>query len=132
MPARLTPDQMYLRSWTEAQWQRIVEGVAHVGGWLWFHAPDNMPRVSRRGTSYVQAIRAGFPDLVLVKGRRSLCVELKTETGRVAPEQLRWLDALATAGHDVALWRPRDQALMERVLLHGDDVPPWVPGTSGR
>ncbi len=53
-------------------------------GWRLYHTRD-----SRRSP-------AGFPDLVLVsRGRgRLLFVELKSDTGRVRPEQAEWLDVL--------------------------------------
>lgn len=125
MPARLTAEQLYLRSISEAAWQRVVQGIADVAGWLSYHAPDNRPRPRRGGGTYVQNVRAGFPDLVLVKGPRIVYAELKTETGKPTPDQLRWLRALATAGADVAVWRPSDQAIVEGVLLRGAAVPPW-------
>ena len=46
--------------------------------------------------------------------RRLLAAEMKSETGRVRPEQQEWLDVLAAAGAETAIWRPRDaQAVME-------------------
>lgn len=125
MKPPLSPNEAYLRSITEKQWQRIVEGVAEVGGWLVYHAPDNRPVTSGRGRRYVQAVRAGFPDLVLVRGGRLVVVELKTMTGRVSPEQSRWLAELRNAGVEVAVWRPSDERTMESVLLHGERIETW-------
>lgn len=52
----------------------------------------------------------GFPDLVLVNTRtgRILWRELKTNKGRISPEQREWLDGLTAAGQDAGVWRPND------------------------
>lgn len=65
---------------TEKQLQeRIVRTARRLGwrdAWTWksIHSPK------------------GWPDLVLAKGLRLLIVELKSETGKVTPEQQTWLD----------------------------------------
>ena len=48
----------------------------------------------------------GFPDLVIAGPRGVLFRELKTQRGKVTPEQQRWLDALTAAGQNAAVWRP--------------------------
>lgn len=63
-------------------------------GWFVYHTYD-----SRRS-------QRGFPDVVAVKGSRLLFVEFKSEKGKVRPEQVEWLDALAYAHDDVYLVRP--------------------------
>ena len=70
---------------TEADLQQLLTDAAELNGWLVFHDND-----SRRNA-------AGFPDLVLVHGRygRVLFLELKSEIGRVRPEQHVWMDALS-------------------------------------
>lgn len=52
----------------------------------------------------------GFPDLVLVNTRtgRVLWRELKTNKGRVSPDQQAWLDGLTAVGMDACVWRPND------------------------
>jgi hypothetical protein len=47
----------------------------------------------------------GWPDLVIV-GNGVVFVELKTERGRVRPEQQAWHDDLKRAGAEVYIWRP--------------------------
>ena len=83
--------------------ERTLEGhvvnAARKLGWLAYHTYD-----SRRSAP-------GFPDLVLVHPRTYNAVifaELKTEKGRVSPEQQIWLDSLADAGARTYVWRPRD------------------------
>lgn len=124
MSARLTVEQRQLRLVTEAAWQTTVQQLASLAGWKHFHAPDNMPRTSRRGTVYVQNVRAGYPDLTLVKGDRLIFAELKRETGKPSPEQVDWLAALAAVpGVETYLWRPSDRDQVMAVL--GLKQPAW-------
>lgn len=76
--------------------QRIID-TATALKWRSFHVFD-----SRRS-------EPGWPDLVLLRPPRLLFVELKSEKGRLTPEQQRWLDLLAQVpGVETAVWRPRD------------------------
>src|SRR5665213_1045292 len=91
---------------TEAQWQRKVVDLATYCGWLSYHPYD-----SRRST-------AGWPDLAMVRKGRLVLAELKSEHGRVTPEQRQWLAALsACPGTEVFVWRPSQWADVQRVLL---------------
>lgn len=63
---------------------------------------------SGRWLTAVQGDGKGFPDLVLAGPSGVLFRELKSAEGRLSVEQQAWLDALATAGGDVAVWRPSD------------------------
>ena len=82
---------------TEAELQAAIVDVAELAGWLVFHDHD-----SRRNP-------AGLPDLICVKPPRVVFIELKSDTGRVRPEQRTWLDALAECDTLAsALVRPDD------------------------
>ena len=90
---------------SEKQFQAQVLQLAKLSGWLTYHTHD-----SRRS-------QAGFPDLVLVRPPAILFAELKSETGRVRPEQAAWLEALGgcrTVG--ARLWRPGDWPEIEETL----------------
>lgn len=90
---------------SEATLQVRVEAIARVHGWLAYHTHD-----SRRS-------QAGFPDLTLVRDGRIVFAELKSETGRLRPEQREWLEQLGRAT-EVWVWRPSDylSGEIERVL----------------
>lgn len=93
---------------TEAAFQTAIIQLATLAGWLCHHEYD-----SRRSTP-------GYPDLTLTRNGRLLICELKTERGRVRPEQRAWLAALAQCpGVEVALLRPHDWPTIEAALLHG-------------
>jgi len=81
---------------TEAQLLTNVRQMAKLGGWLQFHDTD-----SRRNSP-------GLPDLVLLHPETGqlLFAELKSQTGRIRPEQQQWIDALHRGGHTVRVWRP--------------------------
>lgn len=81
---------------TEAELQTNVRQAARLGGWLTYHTND-----SRRSDK-------GFPDLVFVHPitGRTVYAELKSERGRIRPEQRQWIEALERGGHDVHVWRP--------------------------
>ena len=85
---------------TEKQWQKAVEREARRGGWMFYH------------TRYSLGSGAGFPDLVLVRGKRVIFAELKSDTGKLTPKQEEWAAALLGAGAEWHLWRP----------MHADQV----------
>ena len=78
---------------SEAELQDAVIQLAVLLRWRWHHCHD-----SRRTQS-------GYPDLHLVRGGRSLFVELKVGRNRPTKEQQAWLDDLERAGHEVRVWR---------------------------
>ena len=59
---------------------------------------------------------AGYPDFSLLHGRRHVYAEIKSEKGKLAPEQRAWLLALLQAGHEVYLFRPSNWSLVVDVL----------------
>jgi len=90
---------------TEAELLAAVIETARVLGWRTAHF-----RAARRAHGWstpLQGDAAGFVDLVLVR-ERIVAVELKTERGRLRPEQESWLEALERAGAEVHIWRPTD------------------------
>lgn len=105
----------------ETAWQDQVLGLADLGGWATFH-PGHGGHGSRhdgthRPTLMQTKTGKGFPDLILVRGPDLLIRELKTDKGRLSPEQRVWIGRLEAAGVDVAIWRPKDiNEVRERLL----------------
>ena len=88
---------------SEKGFQSQVLELARLSGWRCYHTFD-----SRRSA-------AGFPDLCLVRRPLVLFIELKSETGRLRPEQAAWLAVLrGCEGVEVRLWRPGDWSEIER------------------
>ena len=110
--AAKTPDRPRM---TEAQFQRQVIALARMTGWK---VAAFRPAMNARGEwrTPVQGDGKGWPDLVLVKGDRVLFRELKRDKTYLEPEQKAWRDALLAAGADWAIWRPKDEALIEATL----------------
>ncbi len=90
---------------SEADFQQQIIEAAEACGWWVFHDTD-----SRRN-------RAGFPDLMLLRGIDLLFLELKAKGGRVRPEQQEVIGRLKQVRRvhaDVAY--PRDWPEIEAVL----------------
>lgn len=81
---------------TEADLQNMVLDLCKHMNLLAYHVYD-----SRRSVP-------GFPDLVIVGATDVLYRELKTQKGRLRPEQDQWLEALHATGANASVWRPSD------------------------
>lgn len=90
---------------SEADWEKTLVQLAHLNGWL--VAGFRTAQVGKSWQTPVRHDAKGWPDLVLVR-ERIVFVELKTNRGRVRPEQDDWIAALEHAGQEVYIWRPRD------------------------
>jgi len=83
---------------SEKELQRAVLALAAVYGYRAYHTHD-----SRRS-------HKGFPDLTLVGRGRVIFAELKSQGGKVSPDQADWLADLQRVGGTVRayVWRPSD------------------------
>jgi hypothetical protein len=100
---------------SEADWQRQVVELAGILGWQHLH----VRRTIGRGKKWVTATNLkGFPDLLLWHEtmRRIVAAELKTNKGRVQPEQLDVLRSLQAAGMETFVWRPDDLDDVKHIL----------------
>jgi hypothetical protein len=117
VPVVMNPPLEWInRQVTEAELQRQVLQLAHTFGWESFH-----PRFSWRS-------RKGYTDLTLwnpearmfpVQIPCVIWVELKTETGKVTPEQAATHLSMRKAGLTVYVWRPSDWPEILNVLSFG-------------
>ncbi len=88
---------------SEARFQAQVVTLARLLGWVAWHCV--MPKRSA----------AGLPDLLLLRDR-ALWFELKSERGRLRPEQIAFIARLKDAGQEVHVLKPSDWPEIERLL----------------
>ncbi len=103
-----------LPSPTEEQFQEAVIKYAQLMGWRVAHFRP--ARTAKGWRTAVGADGVGYPDLTMVRYPRVIFAELKTDKGRISKAQAAWLDDLGGAGQEVYVWRPRDWAMIERML----------------
>jgi hypothetical protein len=100
----------------ETAFQACVLEVARLAGWRSLHI-----RPARRADGSwrtpVAGDGKGWPDLTLVRPPRLLFCELKSERGKLRPEQSDWLDALRLLPQaEVFVWTPADWDSLVEVL----------------
>ncbi len=95
-------------AWSEDEFQDRVIHEAKFSGWHYAHF---RPAQTEKGWRTAMQGDKGFPDLVLARGGVVILTELKSEKGRVTPDQEYWIKA---AGAQV--WRPSDWATIQKVL----------------
>ena len=81
---------------TEKMFQGRVIQALRVLGYTYYHTFNSIRSVK------------GFPDLIALHPgkKRILAIEVKTETGKVTPEQNEWLSSFAKCGVETWLLRP--------------------------
>lgn len=98
-------------------------GLAVMLGWEHIHFRPALTKAGYR-TPGSGSMAKGWPDLVLVRGRRLIFAELKSDKAKTTPEQDQVLDILRGltahwdpgAGIEVYVWRPRDLDDIARIL----------------
>lgn len=91
------------RQESEAHFTQRVIQTARWHGWKVTHFRPSRTQSGRWATAVQGDI--GSPDLLLARDGDVLLAELKTDTGRLRPEQREWL---AHLGDRAVVWRPRD------------------------
>jgi hypothetical protein len=90
---------------TEAQFLRQVQHLAALFSWRAYH-----PQLSKWS-------ERGWPDLALVRPPRLILAELKSEKGKLTPQQTEWLEDLAACpGVECFTWRPSDFEFIVEIL----------------
>lgn len=102
---------------SEADFQAAVIDLARVNGWRVVHFRP--ARTEQGWRTPVAADGKGFPDLVCCGRGRVIFVELKSQQGRIRPEQQQWLDSLQAVGAEAYVWRPSDWPHVQEVLQRG-------------
>lgn len=83
--------------------QRVAVGQLRKAGVRFFAVPNGGLRTGATAAKlWQEGVSSGVPDLVIVDppstGKVGTVVEVKTDKGRVSPEQQAWLDAFSARG----------------------------------
>ena len=82
---------------TEKQFEAQVKHLAYLFRWKYYHTWRSIHSP------------AGFPDCVMIRDKRIVVAELKSEKGKVTLLQEGWLEAFrATGMAEAYLWKPSD------------------------
>jgi hypothetical protein len=83
-------------------------------GTYWFHPANGGARTAIEGAVLKACgVRAGTPDLILIKDGRTYGLELKADKGRVSPAQTKAHEEMRAAGVTVAVATGIDDALAQ-------------------
>lgn len=102
---------------SEEEFQQQVIDLAHYCNWTVAHF--RKARTLKGWVTPVQADGKGWPDLVLVRHFTIIFAELKSEKGKLTPEQQNWIDLLSNVGDkdvQVYIWRPENWDKIEATL----------------
>ena len=85
-----------------------------VPGIYWFHPANGGGRSAIEGAILKACgVRAGTPDLILIKDGRTYGLELKADKGRVSPAQAQAHEEMRKAGAEVAVATGIDEAIKQ-------------------
>lgn len=105
---------------TEHQEGRWLMQYCKLKGYLFTHVKNETGRPIRGQRvrnykamwDYMDGVRAGFPDFVVIANGKLKIIELKRRKGgKISPAQQEWIDALQAAGIDAAVCRGADEAI---------------------
>lgn len=101
---------------TEQQFTNELLKWAKAYGWKRFHTRTSGRMSNGKAIPTTQGDK-GFPDLVLLRGKRLLFAELKVGKNKPSDEQLAWIAALDDIHTvEVHLWRPEQWSQILVVL----------------
>ena len=104
-PSTVTPHSVM----PESDMLATVVEMAQDHHWLVHHVLDTR--------HHAKVIGPGFPDVALAKPPFLYLIELKSERGKMRPDQQLWMDALEKCRHvGAGVVRPRDLDRLERLL----------------
>lgn len=114
MPRKTVPSDYYeahAHSMSEVELSGTIIRMAEERGWL-VKPPDKANNGNGNHRAHRNGTASGFPDLVLARDGEVLFLELKTQAGKLSPEQVLWSMALpsnsGTTRYEVI--RPSDLA----------------------
>jgi len=113
---------------SEAQFMRQIVEYAELLRWHVFHDRATNQRTTCAGCKArllcancqrpARVVRntAGMLDLILIRRPRVIWAELKSDRGKLTPDQLTVFCELRASGQEAYVWRPKDFPTIERIL----------------
>jgi hypothetical protein len=102
---------------TEADFQRSVEQLAAVRGWVTLVLPSYVLRCPKgHPVHWGRSVLPGWTDLMLFRPPRRIAWECKSATGRATQAQLDLLVLLTECGFEARIIRPSDMEWIEGAL----------------
>ncbi len=98
---------------SEKTFLKMVLALAKLHKWASAHFRP--ARTAKGWRTAVMGDGKGWPDLVMVRGKRLIFAELKTDS-RLSAEQDAWLSRLEQTGAEVYLWTPKNWPQIEDIL----------------
>ena len=85
-----------------------------VAGTYWFHPANGGARTAIEGAILKACgVRAGTPDMILIKDGKTFGLELKADNGRVSPAQAQAHQEMRAAGAEVAVATGIDETIKQ-------------------
>jgi ABC-type Fe3+ transport system substrate-binding protein len=108
MSARRRPEQEIQKALADHLRARAAAGT------YWFHPANGGARTAIEGAILKACgVRAGTPDLILIKDGRTYGLELKANGGRLSPSQQSAHQEMKAAGAEVAVATGIDEAIKQ-------------------
>lgn len=126
--APLVMPEATLHAWVAMGLDQVLPDDA-----LWFHVPNEGKRGWHAQRSFKRlGARAGVPDIIIMRGGKAWCIELKSAKGKLTAAQRAFHVLLERAGIPVKVCRDRAEVMM---ALSGWGLlqkrPPTVLGVPG-
>ena len=100
---------------SERDFSLQVEDLFKIFHWRYSHF---RPAQTAKGWRTSITGYKGFPDYVAAKGKRIIFAELKSEIGKLTPDQEDWIALLKLCpGVEVYVWKPNDLQEIANILL---------------
>ncbi len=104
---------------TERELQNTLLETCDALGIRAFHVHDSRRQVRKDGRLQLvgDARASGYPDLTIIAQGGAIWAELKSEKGKLNPDQVEWLESLPP--HRAHVWRGRDLDLAIDIIRRG-------------
>jgi hypothetical protein len=100
---------------SETQFLHSVTELLDCHKWTWVHFLPSQVRHGKWVTHGTGRVK-GFPDLLCLRGKRAMVLELKVDGNRATVEQSAYLEDFGKAGIEAHLVSPETWEFLERIV----------------